>query len=221
MTFDLTGFKCKAYFKPTLCVILVSLFASHATCAPKDRPNILFIAVDDLRPELGCYGCVHVKSPHIDQLAQDGTRAPLIISSADTKGKHIRTHRLVEFVDIYPTVCDMAGIPIPDGLEGMSAVPLFSEPERPWKTAVFSQFLRESIWVAPDGLEYMGYSIRSERYRYVEWHSWPTQELAAVELYDHQNDPSEDVNIAGDPGNKQIMERLETALKAGWRAAMP
>ncbi|MCP4456344.1 MAG: hypothetical protein GY809_33220, partial [Planctomycetes bacterium] len=44
----------KALFKATSCVILASLFAGYATCAAKDRPNILFIAVDDLRPELGC-----------------------------------------------------------------------------------------------------------------------------------------------------------------------
>ncbi|MCF7973623.1 MAG: DUF4976 domain-containing protein [Phycisphaerae bacterium] len=115
----------------------------------------------------------------------------------------------------------MAGIPIPPSLEGVSAVPLFSEPERPWKTAVFSQFLREGIWVAPDGMEYMGNSIRTERYRYVEWHCWPTQELAAVGLYDYQNDPSEDVNIAGDGQHKQILETLAAAFKAGWRAATP
>jgi len=149
------------------------------------------------------------------------TRAPLIISSPAFRGKRLRTNRLVEFVDVYPTLCEMAGVPIPNGLEGVSAVPLMSEPERPWKKAVFSQFLREGIWVAPDGLEYMGTAIRTERYRYVEWHNWASKALAAVELYDHQNDPGEDVNIAGDPKNKQILKELAAALKAGWRAARP
>ena len=149
------------------------------------------------------------------------TRAPMIISSAATRGKHIRTDRMVEFVDIYPTLCEMAGLQVPDGLEGLSVVPLLREPNRPWKKAVFSQFLREGIWVAPDGIEYMGTSIRTERYRYVQWHHWATKELAAVELYDHQNDSGENVNIAGHPGNREILEKLAAELKAGWRAAMP
>ncbi len=149
------------------------------------------------------------------------TRAPMIISSAATRGKHIRTDRMVEFVDIYPTLCEMAGLQVPDGLEGLSVVPLLREPHRPWKKAVFSQFLREGIWVAPDGIEYMGTSIRTERYRYVEWHHWATKELAAVELYDHQNDSGENVNIAGHPENKEIVEKLAAELKAGWHAAMP
>ena len=63
----------------------------------------------------------------------------------------------------------MAGLNVPQQLEGTSFVPLLNDCTRPWKTAAFSQFLREGIWVAPDGVEYMGYSIRTERYRYVAW----------------------------------------------------
>ncbi len=72
MVFDMIESKQIAFFKATSCIILASLFAGHAICAPGDRPNILFIAVDDLRPELGCYGSLHVKSPNIDQLATQG-----------------------------------------------------------------------------------------------------------------------------------------------------
>jgi arylsulfatase A-like enzyme len=149
------------------------------------------------------------------------TKVPLIFSTPQLNGKSIRSDRLVEFVDVYPTLCELAGIPIPKALEGISAVPLFENPDRPWKKAAFSQFLREGIWIAPDGIEYMGYSIRTEKYRYTEWVNWESKELSAIELYDHTNDPDENINIAGRKENKSITEELAEKLKLGWRAALP
>lgn len=149
------------------------------------------------------------------------TKAPLIFSTPKLKGKSIKSKRLVEFVDIYPTLCELAGIPIPETLEGISAVPLFENPDRPWKKAAFSQFLRKGIWIAPDGIEYMGYSIRTEKYRYTEWVNWESNELAAIELYDQTLDPNENVNIAGIEENKSIIKKLSEKLKLGWRSALP
>jgi arylsulfatase A-like enzyme len=149
------------------------------------------------------------------------TRAPLIISSPVTLGKNIKCHGLVEFVDIYPTLCDLAGLSIPGNLEGISMLPLFKNPKQPWKKAVFSQFLREGIWIAPDGKEYMGYSIRTGRYRYVEWINWKTKKFAASELYDHETDPQENVNIVNSPQLKELVQQLSRQLKNGWKAALP
>ena len=149
------------------------------------------------------------------------TKVPLIISTPQLKGKSIKSKRLVEFVDVYPTLCDLAGISIPETLEGISVVPLFKNPDRPWKKAAFSQFLREGIWVAPDGIEYMGYSIRTENNRYTEWVNWETNVLTAIELYDHTTDSNENINIAGIEENKSIIKELSEKLKLGWRAALP
>jgi arylsulfatase A-like enzyme len=149
------------------------------------------------------------------------TRTPFIIRVARGNGKGQQINRMVEFVDIYPTLCELAGLPIPDHLQGVSSVPLIDNPNRPWKKAVFSQFLREGIWTAPDGIEYMGYSIRTERYRYVAWMNWETKEYVAYELYDHQTDPAENLNLAGQPQYAAIVAELEAQRKAGWRAAMP
>jgi len=149
------------------------------------------------------------------------TKVPLIFSTPQLKGRSMKSKRFVEFVDVYPTLCELAGIPIPETLEGTSAVPLFENPDRPWKKAAFSQFLREGIWIAPDGIEYMGYSIRTEKYRYTEWVSWETKELSAIELYDQKMDPDENINIAGTEENKQIIKELSQKLKLGWRAAIP
>ena len=149
------------------------------------------------------------------------TRAPLIVRAAQGHGAGRRVDRMVEFVDIYPTLCELAGLPVPAHLQGISAVPLFTAPDRPWKRAVFSQFLREGIWTAPDGIEYMGYSMRTERYRYVAWMNWSTKEYVARELYDHQRDPAENVNVAGRPEYGAVLAELEARRRAGWRAALP
>jgi iduronate 2-sulfatase len=149
------------------------------------------------------------------------TRVPLIISAPGTASGGKTTGRLVEFVDIYPTLCELAGLPIPETLEGTSAVPLFAKPDRPWKQAAFSQFLREGVWCMPGSKEHMGYSIRTERYRYSAWHEWPSRKFVARELYDRDKDPQENVNVAKDPAYAEVVKEMAARLKAGWRAARP
>ena len=149
------------------------------------------------------------------------THVPLIVSAPGAPENGNACSRLVELVDVYPTLCDLAALPVPPKLEGISFAPLLRNGARPWKTAVFSQFLREGIWVAPDGIEYMGDSLRTERYRYVEWRNWKTGEPAARELYDHGCDPEENNNLAGRIENRPLLETLAKQLRAGWRAALP
>jgi len=96
-----------------------------------------------------------------------------------------------------------------------------ADPNRPWKPAVFSQFLREGIWIAPDGIEYMGYAVRTERYRFVRWVNWETGEVVAHELNDHREDPGEDTNVAEQPEYAAQASRLDSILTVGWRAALP
>lgn len=145
------------------------------------------------------------------------TRAPLIIRNVPGK-KSVRIDNLIEFVDIYPSLCEMAGLPVPAYLHGTSFVPLVNDPSRPGKKAVFSQFLREGIWVAPDGVEYMGYAIRTDHYRYVVWKNWKTKTVAAAELYDHRTDPGENVNLAGKSESSTVIAELEAQMPLHWRA---
>jgi arylsulfatase A-like enzyme len=149
------------------------------------------------------------------------TRVPLIFSTPDLRNKPVICDELVEFVDVYPTLCDLAGIAVPENLEGISSVPLFSEPWKPWKKAVFSQFLRSRIWLAPDGIPYHGYSIRTREYLYVEWINVNTGELAATELYDLKKDPQENKNLVTDPAYDDVAEILSGRLERGWHAAIP
>ncbi len=148
-------------------------------------------------------------------------RVPLIVRSPGAHENGKQCDRLVEFVDVYPSLCEAAGLPIPDGLEGLSVVPLLENRNLPWKSAAFTQFLREGKWVAPDGIAYMGRSIRTDRYRYVRWLNRETSDLAAEELYDHEADPLETVNVAAEPGMEAVMEKLRRQLESGWKAARP
>lgn len=149
------------------------------------------------------------------------TRVPLIVRAPGARENGKPCDRLVEFVDVYPSLCELADLPLREELEGTSFAPLLDDCTRPWKKAVFSQFLRDGIWVAPDGVDYMGRCLRTERYRYVEWKKKESDELIARELYDQRTDPQENNNIAELPENEEAVERLAAELKAGWQAAVP
>lgn len=146
------------------------------------------------------------------------TRVPLIIAAPD-KGRGVRSDELVELVDLYPTLAELGGLPIPGGLEGTSLVPLLTKPDQPWKSAVFSQFPRP--WIYKNEPETMGYAIRTDRYRYVEWRNFKTDEIKATELYDHQVDPEEANNIAGVSANIALIKALKQQLHDGWQKARP
>lgn len=147
---------------------------------------------------------------------EEATRAPLIISAPNQKRKGTKTDSLVEFVDVYPTLCDLAGLPIPKGLEGTSLAPVIDSPKRSVKTAASSQYPRSKVGT----YDAMGYSMRTDRYRYTEWQNevgWPLP--LGIELYDYKTDPKGNVNIAGNPGNKELVAKLSKMLKDGWKAA--
>ncbi len=183
------------------------------------------------------------------------TRVPMLIWTPDmpkgSRGK--KTKGLVELIDMYPTLTELAGLELPDHLEGQSFVPLLENPNQEWKKAVFSQFpspalrewaanpltteMRETYFgplieevegriIAQQGKKWnrdlfenklMGYSMRTERYRFVAWkdRTNPEVEPVDVELYDHQTDPSETKNIAD--MHPELVAKLTAQLQAGWK----
>lgn len=139
--------------------------------------------------------------------------------------KGVRSDALTELIDMFPTLCDMAGVEKADYLQGTSMVPLVEDPDREWKKAAFSQFRRRAR-VSKDGNEYMGYSMQTDQYHYIEWYEWDNGKkskgaLKARELYDHESDPQENQNIADEAGMEDIVNQLSEQLKQGWRAAVP
>lgn len=144
------------------------------------------------------------------------TRVPLAIAVPGHTTAGRRTSALVELVDLYPTLAELCGLPLPDGLEGRSLVPLLADPERPWKRAAFSQQPAE----LPGYGRAMGRSVRTDRYRFTEW-TVSGRDFRAEELYDYQADPLETVNRAGDATLATLKQELKGILHAGWRAAEP
>lgn len=164
---------------------------------------------------------------------EQATHAPLIVHIPGVTDHGIAAEALVEFVDLYPTLAEAAGLPplplcpeynstqVATCREGTSLLPLVrSSNSAMSKDRVFSQFPRETS---------MGYSMRTERYRYTEWAKFSGQPeyrpdwsvLHGVELYDHQIDPEENVNRAAHAQYADIRKELSRLLRAGWRAAIP
>ena len=147
-------------------------------------------------------------------------RSPLIIRVPGRKSAGKSTRALVEFVDIYPALAELCGLPIPQDLEGTSFVPLIENPDRPWKTAAFSQYGRGRSAKYDSSKDPMGRSMRTERYRYTEWTA-PDQTVVGVELYDQEADPQNNVNLANHPEYRQQVDELSKKLRTGWKAALP
>jgi iduronate 2-sulfatase len=145
---------------------------------------------------------------------ENDTNAPLILSVPGMKNAGAHTSALVEFVDVYPTLSQLAGLPLPGHLEGTSFKPLLDNPGRPWKPAAFSQY--------PRGKKLMGYSMRTDRYRLTVWLGRNDHtHVDAIELYDHQEDPQENVNIAKQPANAALVKQLMEQWRKGWQGAKP
>lgn len=151
-------------------------------------------------------------------------RVPMIIRYPNQENRGAQTFAMTELVDMFPSLCELAGIEVPNYLQGSSFVPLCEEPDRSWKTAAFSQFHRRPK-VSADGQRYMGYSINTPAYHYIEWYRWTAKtgsrgEYISSELYDTTTDPYETVNIA-ETVDSEVIEELSAHLAAGWEQAGP
>ncbi len=135
---------------------------------------------------------------------ETSVHSPLIVRAPGMQGNGHASDALVEFVDIYPSLSELCGLPLPGHLEGTSFVPLLQEPDKAWKEAAFSQYPRGRI---------MGYSMRTGRYRYTEWINGETKAVQARELYDHLSDPGENVSLALDPAYEGLMADLSSRLR--------
>ena len=121
-----------------------------------------------------------------------------LIFSAPGMQKNKTSDSLAEFIDIFPTLCDLAGLNKPDQLHGKSLVPILKNPKAKVKDAVFSRYLR-------------GESIRTERYLYTAWLN-KKGEIYSRMLYDHKTDSNENVNISEKPENAKIVSELSKRL---------
>lgn len=138
------------------------------------------------------------------------TRVPLIISLPGKKNAGARTDAIVELVDLYPTLADVCGLGIPEGLGGRSLKPLLEETETEWNKPAISQFPRPGYYNGKP--EFMGYSMRTDKYRYTKWINIETGEAFARELYDHHTDPYEAENLAVEENYMETIADLDRDL---------
>ena len=106
-------------------------------------------------------------------LWEEATRAPLIIAAPDVTTENTRSERTVSFLDLYPTIADLCGVPGRKEFEGHSLRPLLANPKADWNRPAVTTWGKDN------------HSIRSERWRYTR------DRDGTEELYDHTSDPLE------------------------------
>jgi uncharacterized sulfatase len=133
---------------------------------------------------------------------EESARVPLIIAAPGmARGKV--SARTVELLDLYPTLADLAGIAPPANLEGASLRPLLDRPSAKWTRPAFTQVQRAA---------FPGYSVRTERWRYIEWDDGKK----GVQLYDHDKDPHELKNLAADPKSAGVLAEMKALVRQNW-----
>ncbi|MGF1452388.1 MAG: sulfatase [Opitutales bacterium] len=171
------------------------------------RDDTIIVVWGDHGFHLGDHG-LWCKHSNFEQAA----RVPMLFAAPGGTLAGYRAQGMTEFVDIFPTLCDLAGLPQPEGLEGISLTPLLRGEKAAWpKRYAVSQYRRED-----DTL--MGHSFRTPRYRYTVWRKWdkgaaePFGEVVATELYDYQRDPLETRSLSEDPAYADVVREMQAIV---------
>lgn len=192
------------------------------------RENTIVVVWSDHGYHLGEHGGIWQKRT----LFEESTRAPLLIHAPDALLAKIANNqpyrdeadreppqpadqphrfgngqtclRIVEFIDILPTVVELAGLEIPATASGRSLIPLLLNPQREWEHAAFTQILRPGVSDLEPDRRVMGRTVRTERWRYTEWNAG----AEGAELYDHLRDPWETRNLASQPEWSPLIRHL-------------
>lgn len=170
------------------------LDALDATGLAKDTIIVLW---GDHGWHLGDHG-MWCKHTNYEQAA----RIPVIVAAPGMKAG-AKTSALIETVDIYPTLCELAGLPAPSGLDGASFAAALRDPSAPTKDHVLHAY--------PRGGGLIGRAIRTARHRLVEWKvPGDAADTAVLELYDYEADPLESKNLAAEQG--ELVAQLRAML---------
>ena len=122
--------------------------------------------------------------------------------------------KTVELLDIYPTLAEICGLKPPKDIQGKSLLPLIKNPNEKWDKPAYTQVQRIINRDKPDQKIIMGRSVRTERWRYNEW----DETKMGVELYDHQNDPGEFINLAADAKYASTVKEMANLLRRSYAA---
>lgn len=133
-------------------------------------------------------------------LFEQGDRTPFIVIAPNAKGNGKVCERVVQCVDFYPTLAELCGLPLPDGLEGRSLTPLLKNPKTKWDHPAFT------VW-SEDGRTLHGVAVRTEKWRYAEFKD------GGAMLFDTKADPHEMKNLADDPKFTKVRAELSALVK--------
>ena len=159
--------------------------------------NTIIVLWGDHGWHLGDHG-MWCKHTNYEQAA----RIPLIVVAPGVSKVGAKTGALAETVDIYPTLCELAELPAPQGLDGSSFAAALRNPSAKTKEAVLHAYPRNQL---------MGRAVRTERYRLVEWKKiGEPADTAVLELYDYEADPDETKNLA--PDQPEVVAKLRAIL---------
>jgi arylsulfatase A-like enzyme len=134
-------------------------------------------------------------------LYEESARVPLVLAAPGLGRPGAPTTRLVELLDVYPTLLELCRLPPVEGVQGRSLAPLVRDPEGGGKTAAFTM---RKVGATRKG--HLAQSVRTERYRYTEWPE------GTPELFDHAMDPGELTNLAGNPGSAATISEMKALL---------
>lgn len=130
-----------------------------------------------------------------------GTRVPLIVIAPKAKGNGSPSPRPVQSLDLYPTLCELCGLTIPNDLAGHSLKPLLANPHAEWSHPAFSVF--------GNAKGVGGVAVRTQKYRYVEYDGGKSGAM----LFDEQADPHELRNLVDDPKLSDVKTELSKLAK--------
>ncbi len=172
--------------------------------------NTIIVLWGDHGWKLGEYGewCKHTNF-EVD------TRIPLIVR-APGMTKKAKCEALVETVDVYPTLCELANIETPKSLQGTSFVPFLKNPEKKSADVAFSQYPR-TVQEGKTKIPVMGYSMRTDIYRYTRWIDRKTQKIMFEEIYEHSAPGLEMDNLALNPGNAELLAQLRKRFETEYK----
>lgn len=159
--------------------------------------NTIVIFTSDHGWHLGEHGLWHKRS-----LFEESARVPLIIAAPGRQARGRRAAGLVELLDLYPTLCDLCGLPAPDSLQGRSLRAMLDDAAATIHDAAFTQARRGA------NAEHWGRTVRTVRWRCTEW----DEGCHGLELYDHDADPQEYTNLADDPRHAGTLKELRALL---------
>lgn len=140
---------------------------------------------------------------------EESIRVPLIVRHPESTGPGGgRVDRLVTNVDLAPTLLDLAGLAVPDHMQGASWLPLLSDSAAPWRDALLYAYYFEPPYPTPTQ-----HAVVTDRYKYIEYDGFP------AELFDLENDPREARDLSNDPGSGRLRADLAERLDSMRRAA--